>query len=489
MKEEVRVRFAPSPTGPLHIGGARSALFNYLFARNNNGSFILRIEDTDRERSREEFEENIKESIRWLGIDWDEGIDKGGDYGPYRQMERLHVYKEYAYRLLEEGLAYRCYCTEDELERERKEYLEKSEMPRYSGRCFNITPEEEEKLKQEGRSPALRFKVPKDRSVTVNDLVRGSIKFETNGISDFIIMKASGIPTYNFAVVLDDHEMKISHVIRGEEHLTNTGPQALLYEALKLEMPSFAHVSLILGKDRTKMSKRHGQTSVLQYKEDGFLPEAMTNFLVLLGWAPEGEEEIFTLEELVKIFSLSRASRSPAIFDIEKLRWINGYYIRNSSDERIARLSIPYLQEAGYLKGEPSVEEVKWLEKVASVVKSYLSTVGEISENFDIFVNNRFEFESQEAEKELFGDHVLVVLDKLIEKLSHLSELDEESVKKAIKGIPEELELKPKKAFMPLRVALTGKKSGPELHQLISVLGIENVKERIYYIKEKYFKE
>lgn len=489
MVEEVRVRFAPSPTGPLHIGGARSALFNYLFARNNNGSFILRIEDTDRERSKEEFEENIKESLNWLGIDWDEGIDKGGDYGPYRQMERLHIYRKYADLLLEKGLAYRCYCKEEELERERKRYLEKSEMPRYSERCYNITSEEEEKLKQEGRSPALRFRVPKNRSVVVEDFVRGKISFETNGISDFIIMKASGIPTYNFAVVLDDYEMKISHVIRGEEHLTNTGLQVLLYEALKLEMPHYAHVSLILGKDRTKMSKRHGQTSVLKYKEDGFLPEAVTNFLVLLGWAPEGEEEIFTTEELVKIFSLSRASRSPAVFDIEKLKWINGYYIRKSSNERIARLAVPFLQRSEYFKDGPSDEEMKWLEKVAGVVKSYLSTIGEINENLDIFVTNKFELESQEVEKELFDEHVPLVLDKLIEKLSTLSDLNEDTVEKALKSMPKELGLKPKKIFMPLRAALTGKKSGPELHQLISVLGIENVKKRIYYIKEKYFKE
>ena len=483
MTGETRVRFAPSPTGPLHIGGARSALFNYLFAGNNNGKFILRIEDTDRDRSKAEYEEGIKEALKWLGIAWHEGIDAGGDYAPYRQMDRLETYKKYAKRLLDKGLAYRCYCTEGELEEERNKQVERGETPRYNSRCCNLTPEEEAEVKDSGRSPVIRFKVPRGRSVIINDLVRDKVSFDTDGIGDFIIMKSGGIPTYNFAVVLDDYEMRITHIRRGEEHLTNTAPQVLLYEALDLHMPEFAHVSLILGKDRSKMSKRHGETSVDQYRSNGFLPEALVNFLALLGWSPEGEEEIFTLDELKESFSLDRVSKSPAVFDIEKLRWINGCYIRESSSERIAELALPFLRDAGY-----RCDDREWLLSVVSVLKNYLTTVSDITEHMELFVNNLIVVESEEALEDLRGEHVPVVLDKLLEGLDALFELNEEGAKKVIKGIPKDLGLKPKEVFMPLRIALTGKKKGPELHQIIPVLGIENVKERIYYIKETYFK-
>ncbi|MBQ2763508.1 MAG: glutamate--tRNA ligase, partial [Firmicutes bacterium] len=339
MENNYRLRFAPSPTGPLHIGGARSALFNYLLAKKHGGTFLVRVEDTDLERSSKESEENIKDSLRWLGMDWDEGIDVGGEHGPYRQMERLDIYNAAVQKLLDEGKAYYCFCSEEELAKEKEEQQARGEMPKYSGKCRHLTKEQQQELLDKGIKPVIRFHVPEGETVVVDDQVRGEVTFETDGIGDFIIVKSDGIPVYNFAVVLDDVTMKITHVIRGEEHLSNTPRQLMLYDALGYEKPKFAHISLILGRDNegklTKMSKRHGSTSVVAYKEQGFLPEAIDNFLALLGWAPGGEEELFTLEQLTQEFSLDHVSKSPAVFDIEKLKWINGMYIRKASGERL----------------------------------------------------------------------------------------------------------------------------------------------------------
>ena len=281
--DEVRVRFAPSPTGPFHIGGARSALFNYLLARKTGGKLILRIEDTDRERSTPESEENIKAALKWLGMDWDEGVDVGGPNGPYHQMERLDIYKKYTDKLLAEGKAYYCYCTDEELEKERQSLIKEGKMPRYMGKCRHLTEEQIAQFKAEGRKPTVRFRVPADKQILVRDMVRGDVVFDSNNIGDFVIVKSDGIPTYNYAVVIDDALMHITHVIRAEEHLSNTPRQCLVYDALGFKQPTFGHISLILGKDHTKMSKRHGATSVDQYRQLGYLPEAINNFLALLG--------------------------------------------------------------------------------------------------------------------------------------------------------------------------------------------------------------
>ncbi len=485
MNENVRVRFAPSPTGPLHIGGARSALFNYLLAKKYNGTMVLRIEDTDRERSSKESEENIKDSLKWLGIDWNEGIDIGGDYGPYRQMERLEIYEKYINILLENNKAYKCYCTEEELEIQREEQKKRGETSHYTGICSNLTPEEEEQKIKEGRKPVIRFRVPKGKVVQIDDKVRGKVNFETDGVGDFVIVKSDGIPTYNFAVVIDDYEMNITHIIRGEEHLSNTDKQALLYEALDIPKPQFAHVSLILGEDRSKMSKRHGYTSVVKYRENGFLPEAIVNFLALLGWSPEGEEEIFTLDELVKQFSLDRVAKNPAVFNMEKLKWINGYYIRNSSVERIVELAIPYLQDKGYLSEDIDDVQKEWITKIVSATREKLSTVSEIKEYMNFFVNDEIQFENDKAKKEIEGEQVPEVLHTLLNKLKEEETLEPSNVKKILKSITKELKLGGRKVFMPVRVALTGKMSGPEVHDIISIIGVEKVEKRIQCI-EKY---
>lgn len=394
--ESVRVRFAPSPTGPLHIGGARSALFNWLLARKYNGTMIVRIEDTDLERSSRESEENILKALEWLGLDWDEGIGKGGSNGPYRQTERLDIYREYAQKLLAAGQAYYCYCTEEELDAERQALLAKGEMPRYLGKCRHLTEEDRARYEAEGRKPVIRFRVPENENIVVRDLVRGNVVFESNGIGDYVIVKSDGIPTYNFAVVLDDALMGITHVVRGEEHLSNTPRQLMIYDALGLQAPQFAHVSLILGKDRSKMSKRHGATAIEQYEKLGYLPEALVNFLVLLGWSPEGEEEIFSLEQLVEQFSLDRVAKNPAVFDLDKLNWLNGYYIRQSPVERIAAMALPYLKEAGYVSDQVTADS-EWLKMVVASVQEYLSYVAEITEHVKIYFNEDFDFESEEA--------------------------------------------------------------------------------------------
>lgn len=480
----VRVRFAPSPTGPLHIGGARSALFNWLFARRHGGQFIVRIEDTDLERSSRESEENILNSLKWLGLDWDEGIQVGGENGPYRQTERLDIYRKYAKKLLDSGHAYYCYCTEEELAKEREELLAKGEMPRYMGKCRELTAEEREKLEKEGRKPVLRFKVPQEKTVTVNDLVRGKVEFDCSGIGDFIIMKSDNIPTYNFAVVVDDHLMKISHVIRAEEHLSNTPRQILLYEALGWDTPSFAHVSLILGKDRSKMSKRHGATSIEQYKNMGYLPEALVNFLALLGWSPGGEEEVFTIEELKKLFDLDRVSKSPAVFDMEKLNWLNGIYIRKSSLKEITEMCLPYLQRAGYVPLEPSPEDIERAQKVVAATREYLTHLSEIVEHVDIFYKDSVELEDDKAREVINQEQVPRVLRALKEKIYAAGMLDEEAVKKMLRELTKELGLGGKKVYMPLRVALTGKTHGPELYQIIPILGIKGTVNRINAVLE-----
>ncbi|MEG6512630.1 glutamate--tRNA ligase [Desulforamulus ruminis] len=475
----VRVRFAPSPTGPLHIGGARSALFNWLFARHHGGQFVVRIEDTDLERSSRESEENILNALRWLGMDWDEGIEVGGPNAPYRQTERLEIYRGLARKLLEQGHAYPCYCSEEDLAAEREMLMAKGELPRYLGRCRELCPEDRAKLEAEGRRPVLRFRVPENKIVTVNDRVRGQVEFDCNGIGDFIIMKSDNIPTYNFAVVVDDHHMEITHVVRAEEHLSNTPRQLLIYEALGWKTPEFAHISLILGKDRSKMSKRHGATSIEQYQQLGYLPEALVNFLGLLGWSPGGEEEIFTTQQMIELFSLDKVSKSPAVFDLDKLNWLNGNYIRQCPVDRLAQMAIPYLKEAGYLQGEVGPEKLEWLTQVVAIASKYISYMQEITQHVDIFFKDQVPPVDEEAKQVLTEEHIPLVMNTTIKLVEEAEELTEASVKALLKAVGKQTGLKGKMIFMPVRVALTGRIHGPELHQIIPVFGKERTIARL----------
>lgn len=476
----MRVRFAPSPTGPLHIGGARSALFNWLLARKSGGKFIVRTEDTDLERSKKEFEDNILESIKWLGMDWDEGPDIGGDYGPYRQTERLDTYQEFTDRLLNDGKAYKCYCSEAEIDAERQAAQAKGETPKYSGKCAHLSEEEQKALEAQGKKFTVRLRVPLGEQIVFDDLVRGTVSFESDGVGDFVLVKSDGIPVYNYAVVIDDLLMKITHVIRAEEHLSNTPRQILIYQALGAETPKFGHVSLILGKDRSKMSKRHGATSVVQYKSMGFLPEGIDNFLALLGWAPEGEEEIFTLDQLVEQFSLERVAKNPAVFDMDKLIWVNGQHMKKLSPEELTELSIPHLVQAGYIT-EDFIHEpahLEWLTKVVAAEQEHIHYAAQIVEEVKQYFVDDVEFES-DHEKEMIQDPEMQTSIRIF--LSKISEIDlsEKSVKDLFKAIIKESGLPGKKVFMPVRIALTGESHGPELHHLIPLLGVERSKKRI----------
>ncbi|MHB1042345.1 MAG: glutamate--tRNA ligase [Eubacteriales bacterium] len=486
----VRVRFAPSPTGPLHIGGARSALFNWLYARRYGGTFIVRIEDTDLARSSRESEENILAALKWMGLDWDEGVGIGGPNPPYRQTERLDLYRRYAEALLESGRAYRCYCTEEELAAERESLLASGETPRYLGRCRGLAKEDCDRLEREGRRPVIRFRVPENQVIRINDLVRGEVSFECSGIGDFIILKSDGIPTYNFAVVVDDYTMDITHIIRAEEHLSNTPRQVLVYQAFNWPAPEFAHVSLILGKDHSKMSKRHGATSVEQYREKGYLPEACVNFLALLGWSPGGEEEIFSLEEIKEQFSLDRVAKSPAVFDLDKLNWLNGHYIRKAAPENLVDLALPHLIGAGYLSVSEVEARREWLKKVVASVQKYLNYMEEITGYSSIFFVDNVDPADEEAVDVLAGEHVPGVLAALKEKISQdtlkmaaagagADQLGEAEAKRLLKEVSKELKLGGKNVFMPVRVALSGSMHGPDLDQIMSILGRAKVVNRL----------
>lgn len=475
--KNIKVRFAPSPTGHLHIGGARTALFNYLFAKKMGGKFLLRIEDTDLARSSVESEQVIVNDLKWLGIEWDEGIDAGGDKGPYRSTERIGIYNQYIEKLLNEGKAYYCYCTQEELEAERQELAEKGEMPRYMGKCRHLTHEQRLDLESKGRKPSIRFKVPEDEIIKIDDQVRGLVEFESNGIGDFIIVKSDGIPVYNFAVVVDDYLMEITHVIRAEEHLSNTPRQILIYEALGFDTPKFAHVSLILGSDRTKMSKRHGSTWVEQYRDAGYLPEAVVNFLALLGWSPGEEREIFSMEELIERFSLDRVSKNPAVFDVDKLNWMNGQYIKNTPVKRITELSIPHLQKAGYLTDKDF--DFSWLNAVIKTIQDELSYVGETADKVEIFFNDRIKPKEDETQEVMNMEHVPELLRVFKQKILDAKEINTDFARNVFKEIQKETGVKGKNLFMPIRIALTGQMHGPELFEIIPILGKEKILRRM----------
>ena len=477
-EKQVRVRFAPSPTGPLHIGGARSALFNWLLAKKAGGKFILRIEDTDLERSSLESEESIKDALRWLGIVWDEGTDVGGPYAPYRQTERTGVYKEYTQKLIDSGQAYYCYCSDEELEAERQAALSKGQAPKYSGKCRRLDAARRELYEKDGRKPAVRFLVPPDQAVRVDDLVRGEVVFASSGIGDFIIVKSDGLPTYNYAVAIDDALMSVTHVIRGEEHLSNTPRQMLVYRSLGFPPPKFGHISLILGKDRSKMSKRHGAASVETYRRQGYLRDGLLNFLALLGWAPTDEQEIFTPAELVEKFSLAHCAKSPAVFDIDKLNWINAQHIRKLSDEEFYALVLPHLLASGLLPAEDAREK-DWLLKVAATARDHVSCAAEVPEHVRVYFEDEFDFENEEAKAAVMEGSAEGVLTAFKSRATDAGDLKAASVQAILKDLAKETGLPGKKVYMPVRVALTGKTHGPELAQIIPLLGTQALIKRI----------
>ncbi len=473
MEKKIKVRFAPSPTGPFHIGGARSALFNWLVARHAGGTFLVRIEDTDLARSSRESEENIKESMKWLGLTWDEGIDVGGPNGPYRQTERLDLYKKEVNRLIEEGKAYYCYCTQEELEEERKAQMKEGKTPVYSGHCRHLTEEQIAQYKAEGRKPVVRLHVPEGETIAFDDMVRGHVEFQSSGVGDFIIMKSDGIPVYNFAVVIDDAFMGITHVIRAEEHLSNTPRQIAIYHALGYDVPKFGHISLILGADHKKMSKRHGATSVTAYKDMGYLPDAVVNYLALLGWAPKGEQEIFSREELIKSFSMDRVSANDAVFDIEKLNWINFQYMKKLSPAELLDFCLPFLVKAGYVKLPLAEEKRAWLEQVLWYVREHISYGAQAPENVKMFFEEVPPFTDPEVVSILKQESSAVILKAFIDAVEALPEFTEEAVTKCFKSVMKATGIKGKAAFEPARIALTGVTKGPGMYTMIVLFGKE----------------
>lgn len=480
MENEVRVRYAPSPTGHLHIGNARTAIFNYLFARSQNGKFIIRIEDTDQKRNVEGGELNQLNYLKWLGVDWDESIDVGGDYGPYRQMERLDIYKKYWQELLDKGWAYKCYCTEEELEQSREEQMARGEMPRYSGKCCHLTEEDHQKLEAEGRVPSIRFKVPKNKVYLFDDIVKKKVSFESNDIGDFVIVKKDGIPTYNFAVAIDDHLMAITHVLRGEDHISNTPKQLMVYDAFGWEAPTFGHMTLIVNENRKKLSKR--DFSIVQYIEQyhdlGYLPEALFNFISLLGWSPKGEEEVFTKDELIQIYDAERLSTSPAVFDPKKLAWFNNQYIKKLDLDDLISITLPHLIKAGKLPEELNEEQREWAKELISLYQEQLQYGAEILELTELFFNTRISY-NEDAMAILNEEQVPEVLDAFRKELEELETWESNEIKARIKATQKSTGHKGKKLFMPIRVATTGQMHGPELPQSIALLGKETVLERL----------
>ncbi len=476
----IRVRFAPSPTGVLHIGSARTALFNYLFARHTGGTFILRVEDTDRSRSTVESENNIIEGLKWLGLGWDEGPDAGGPFGHYRQMERLDIYKQYAQKLLAENKAYHCFCKPEELEKEREAQMKEGIAPRYSGKCKNKSKDETKKLIAQNTPHVIRFAI-EPKKIIVNDLIRGRVEFDASLFGDFVMVKSDGVPIFIFSNVVDDIEMKISHVIRGEDHLSNTPKQILVYEALGEAPPQFAHIPMILGPDKSKLSKRHGSTSIDEYKNQGFLADAIVNFISLLGWNPGTDQEIFMREDLIKQFSLERIQKSGAVFNIEKLKWLNGNYIRNLKIDRLAELCIPYLQEASLMVLAPSERELARLEKIILLEQSRIQTISEISGHIDYFFKEPQIDQKILIPKKGNAETTKKALDASAGFIKTIEDADFEANK--LKDIwykfCEQNNFKPIEVLWPLRAAFTGKEASAGAFEIMEILGKEKCAERI----------
>jgi glutamyl-tRNA synthetase/nondiscriminating glutamyl-tRNA synthetase len=469
----MRVRFAPSPTGHLHVGNVRTALFNWLLARGHDGAFILRIEDTDTARSTAESDAMIIGDLRWLGLDWDEGPEVEGRFGPYRSSERLSLYQERAHALLGQGRAYYCFCTPEQLETERKKALARNLPAKYSGRCSAIPPAEARRRVGAGEPAAIRFRTPDDREVAFRDLVRGEIRFHTDVIGDQVILRSDGNPAYNFAVVVDDGLMHVTHVVRGEDHISNTPRQLLIYEALGFVPPEFGHVAMVLGPDHTRLSKRHGAVSVDEFREKGYLPEALLNYLALLSWSPGEGQELLPLIEMAKRFSLSHVGHSASVFDEEKLAWVNRHYLKEADPSRLAALAVPYLQRAGYLGASPGADGLAYVASLAPVFNTSVDRLDLVPQR----LQQLFEFspESALARPELRTEAEAAAARQVIEALAvELASAPRLVDRQTFRGVADRVKQKTgqkgRALFHPIRIALTGAGDGPELDLLVPAM-------------------
>jgi nondiscriminating glutamyl-tRNA synthetase len=466
----VRVRFAPSPTGFLHVGNARTALFNWLFARQKAGIFILRVEDTDVERSSPEYEAKLKKDLRWIGLDWDEGPDVGGNFGPYRQSLRSDIYKDYTQKLLNDGKAYHCFCSPEELEKERKIALKKDGLAIYSGKCAKISREEAFRQLQTGKKAAVRFRTPGRGELVFQDLVRGPLTFDLGLIGDPVIVRSNGQPAYNYAVVVDDALMAITHVIRGEDHISNTPLQILLHQALSFEPPIYAHLSMVMGRDNTRLSKRHGATAVDQFQKDGILSSALFNYLALLGWAPPEDREVLSQEELIRLFTLEKVSRSAAIFDYDKLYWINRQHAKTLSVRQMAEMAYPYMKSAGLLPEGMTNAHWDWLEKVVAVFIERVDRFADFPSRLDILFEYAPQKMDEETRREMEGDCAFKVIHQFGQKIAGIQEFDYAQFVAITQEIKEETGCKGKDLYHPLRIALTTQGSGLDLDKFIPLV-------------------
>ena len=476
--KEVRVRIAPSPSGNLHIGTARTALFNYLFAKKNNGKYVLRIEDTDLDRSSQAYIQNIYDSLKALGLNWDEGPDVGGPYGPYQQSERFDIYPKYAQKLIDAGYAYECFCTQEELDAEKQESIKNKKPHVYSGRCRHLSEEEKAKLRAEGRKPSIRFHVPESGETKFTDMVKGDLKFDNSLIGDFVIMKSNGTPTYNFAVVIDDMEMKISHIIRGEDHISNTAKQILIYEALGAEIPQFGHLGMILAPDRSKLSKRHGATAVSEFVEKGYLTEALLNFVALLGWSPSDGHEIKSLDEIIADFRINEVSSSNSIFEYDKLNWMNGKYIKKMDIKKLANLARPFLSM--YDLSEMSEENY---ERMIEVTREPITILSDLVNDVKYFFGQDAEIEPDVQTKILDSEDGQKVLRYVVD--NELDKWDFEDSEKLheqladLRAYFKEQGIKPKETMWAIRAAVTGRTHGADMVAILQILGKERSVRRI----------
>ncbi|MEQ8173424.1 MAG: glutamate--tRNA ligase [Syntrophomonadaceae bacterium] len=472
---DVRVRFAPSPTGSLHIGGARTALFNWLFARQNQGKLILRLEDTDAGRSTEDSARGIVEGLRWLGLNWDEGPEVGGEYGPYYQSQRLTTYNIYLKKLLESGQAYYCFCSAEKLQKEKEEAQRQKATYKYSGHCRVLSRGDVEARLAAGEKPVIRLSVPSDGITVVEDLVRGRVEFANNLFDDFIIAKSDGWPTYNFAVVVDDYTMKISHVIRAEEHLSNTPKQMFIYRALGWQAPSFAHVSMILSPDRSKLSKRHGATSVQEFRDQGYLPETLANYLALLGWSTGQDRDFWNLPDMIKEFSLKDISRSPAVYDVEKLTWMNGHYISECPTPRLGDT----LTGEAEAKGWPVGSNKDYFFKAIELVKTRAKTTVEILALIEYFYEEPINYDEKGLNKYFHKDNAPVLLQAAEELVEELNIFCAETLEDAIRSKAASMGVKAGDLIHPIRLAVSGRTNTPGLFEIMAVLGREVCLRRI----------
>jgi glutamyl-tRNA synthetase len=462
LSEKVRVRFAPSPTGYLHIGGARTALFNWLYARHEDGTFILRIEDTDRTRSTEEYIEEIIRGLKWLGLDWDEG--------PYRQTERFDLYKKYVEKLLKEGKAYYCYCSHEMLELKRKEAMKQGKPVRYDRKCR----EKSEPIN--GVKPVVRFKMPVEGQTVVEDLIRGRIVFDNSQLDDLIILRSDGTPTYNLTVVVDDVDMRITHVIRGDDHLNNTPKQIQLYRAFGYEVPRFAHLPMILGSDRTRLSKRHGATSVMEYYRMGYLPQALINYLARLGWS-YGDQEIFSRDELIRYFSFENVGKAAAVFNPEKLLWINGQYIMSTPSDKLVGLVIPFLYERNILGKDDLIDKI-WLARTVDILKERSKTLIELVESLRYFIAEDVAYEEKAREKFL-NEKTRELLVEIKERLASVEVFSASEIEKVFRSVVENRKMKLGEVAQPVRVAVTGGTKSPGIFELLEILGRQKTLKRL----------